>query len=119
LLAAARGFTQYAYGYVELPADLIEERDVAAAYAARDRACRLYLRARDYGLRGLSANHPGFAERLQSDPDAAVTSVGQDDVALLCWTAAAWGAAISLGKNDPTLLADLPRMERLAGRTRA
>lgn len=116
LLAAARGFTQYAYAYVELPADLIEERDVAAAYAARDRARRLYLRARDYGLRGLSANHPGFAARLQSDPDAAVTSVGQDDVALLYWTAAAWGAAISLGKNDPTLLADLPRMERLAGR---
>lgn len=116
LLAATRGFTQYAYAYVELPADLTEERDVAAAYAARDRARRLYLRARDFGLRGLSAIHPGFADRLHRDPDTAVTNAGYDDVALLYWTAAAWGAAISLGKNDPTLLADLPRMERLAGR---
>src|SRR5436190_11202877 len=49
LLAAARGFTQYAYVYVEMPADESEERDLAGAYAARERARRLYLRARDYG----------------------------------------------------------------------
>ena len=33
LLAAARGFTQYAYVYVQLPAEEAEERDVAASYA--------------------------------------------------------------------------------------
>jgi hypothetical protein len=47
ILAAARGFTQYAYVYVQLPADEMEDRDVAAAYAQRERARRLYLRARD------------------------------------------------------------------------
>src|SRR5258708_3533739 len=32
LLAASRGFTQYAYAFVEVPADEIEDRDVAAAF---------------------------------------------------------------------------------------
>jgi hypothetical protein len=47
LKAAARGFTQYAYIYVQLPVDELEERNVAAAYDERERARRLYLRARD------------------------------------------------------------------------
>ena len=53
LLAAARGFTQYAYVYVHAPAELLMERDVAAGYSQLARARALYVRARDYGLRGL------------------------------------------------------------------
>jgi len=116
LLAAARGFTQYAYAFVELPADETELSDVAAAGAARERARRLYLRARDYGLRGLSSRHPQFAQRLRADASAVLSQARRDDVALLYWTAAAWGAAISLGKNDPALLADLPLVQGLADR---
>ena len=60
LLATAQGFVQYAYAFVELPADEVEDRNVQAAYAQRERARRMYLRARDYGLRGLEAAHPGL-----------------------------------------------------------
>jgi predicted anti-sigma-YlaC factor YlaD len=119
LLAAARGYTQYAYAYVELPADELEARDVAAAYAARERARRLYLRARDYGLRGLAVSHPQFAAQLAGDPDAAVAGVRRDEVPLLYWTAASWGAAIALGKDDPALLAGLPQVQALADRALA
>lgn len=96
LLAAARGFTQYAYVYVHAPAEQLEERDVALAYAQRARARRLYLRARDYGVRG-----------LEQDPD---------NVALLYWTAVAWAAAISLSKDDPATLAGLPQVDALIER---
>jgi len=51
LFAAASGFTKYSYAYVQQRADLLEDRDLAAATAERGRARRLYLRARDYGLR--------------------------------------------------------------------
>ena len=116
LLAAARGFTQYAYAFVELPADEIEERDVAAAYAARDRARRLYLRARDYGMRGLEASHPGFAKALQRDPATALLPMTARDVPLLHWTAVSGAAAISLGKDDIELLAGLEPMRQIAQR---
>jgi predicted anti-sigma-YlaC factor YlaD len=99
LLAAARGFTQYAYVYVQLPAEEAEERDVAYAYAQRDRARRLYLRARDYGLRGLK--------------------VAPDDVGLLYWTGVSWAAAISLSKDSPAALAGLRDVDALIGRAAA
>src|SRR5271170_7902662 len=41
LLAAARGFTQYAYAFVEEDADEIEDTDKVAAAAMRARAAKL------------------------------------------------------------------------------
>jgi len=116
LLSAAKGFTQYAYAYVQLPADELEQEDLIMANAERERALKLYLRARDYGLHGLSTDHPGFTANLRQDPVSTLSETGSDDVALLYWTAAAWGAAISLGKDNPYLLADIPSMEALMTR---
>src|SRR5205807_290979 len=53
LLAAASGFTQYSYAWVQQRADFVEDTSVARAAALRLRARKLDLRARDYGLRGL------------------------------------------------------------------
>src|SRR5439155_9867463 len=57
LFAAASGFTEYAYVYVQQDADAMESQDLDRAGVLRARARRLYLRARDYGLRGLEAKH--------------------------------------------------------------
>jgi predicted anti-sigma-YlaC factor YlaD len=119
LLALTRGFTQYAYAFVDAPADVLEEHDVTGAYAARERARKLYLRARDYGLRGLDVAHPGVAAQLRRDPDGALAQMRRADVPLLYWTAVAWGEAISLGKDDPYLVADLPSVQHLAARALA
>lgn len=116
LLAAARGFTQYAYAYVASPADEIEKHDVKAAYAQRARAHKLYLRARDYGLRGLEAAHSGLRAALQHDPAGALAPTTKADVALLHWTATAWGAAIALDKDSPTALGGLPQVAALIDR---
>jgi len=116
LLAAARGFTQYAYVYIEQPANAIEESDVRLAYAERTRARHMYLRARDYGLRGLAATHPDILKTIHRDPWAALSKTTADDVPLLYWTAAAWASAISLSKDDPALVVDLPAVEALIER---
>jgi predicted anti-sigma-YlaC factor YlaD len=119
LLAATQGFVQYTYAYVEMRADELEDKDLQAAYVQRERARRLYLRARDYGLRGLETTLPGFGKALKADPVAAVARVSDKDVALLYWTGVAWAAAIALSKDDPFLIAELPVAEALVRRALA
>jgi predicted anti-sigma-YlaC factor YlaD len=116
LLAAASGFTQYAYAFVQTEADFIEDSDITRAIYLRERAERLYRRALGYGIRGLEEVQPGFSELLKSDPSKALAPFCKKDVALLYWTAVAWGAAISLDKTNSALSADLPGVEAMIGR---
>jgi predicted anti-sigma-YlaC factor YlaD len=119
LFAAASGFTPYAYAFVQEDADEVEDHDLGKARALRARARRLYLRARDFGLRGLEISHKGFADALRQDPVAAARTASIKDVPLMYWTAAAWGAAISLSKDDPQLIGDQPIVEALIDRALA
>lgn len=119
LLAAARGFTQYGYAFVQQDADEWEARDFSRSEAMRQRARRLYLRARSYGLRALNQQHPGFETLLATDPKAAAAAIGPRGVESLYWTAAAWGAAISLSKDDPESVAQVPQMEAMIDRAYA
>jgi len=116
LLSAASSFTQYSWAFVQEDADEAEDRDVREAEVLRQRARRLYLRARDYGLRGLELDHPGFAKALRENAASAVKDARAEDVPFLYWTGASWGAVISLSKDDPDLLADLPLVEALLRR---
>ncbi|HMO64254.1 MAG TPA: TRAP transporter TatT component family protein, partial [Verrucomicrobiota bacterium] len=59
LRALTQNFTQYAYAWVQLPAELAEAADREAAREQFARARRLYLRAQGYGLRGLEGRLPG------------------------------------------------------------
>lgn len=113
LFATSSGFTQYAYAFVQQEADELESENLARAMAMRARAKRLYLRARNYGLRGLETAHAGFCAKLAIHPRDAVRHATKPDVALLYWTAASWAAAISLAKDDPALLGEIPQMEAL------
>lgn len=113
LLATSSGFTQYAYAFVQQDADGQEDRDIAASLAMRQRAQRLYLRARDYALRGLESAHPGFTNRLRADPQAAVKVLRKKDVPLAYWAAASWAAATGVLKNNTDLIAELPMIEAL------
>ena len=119
LLAAARGFTQYGYAFVEQEADFAEEQDLARATHLRDRARRLYLRALDYGLRGLEVDLPELRTRLRQDPEAALARATRKQLPLLYWTANAWGAAISISKSDSELTADQRSAEALMRRALA
>jgi tetratricopeptide (TPR) repeat protein len=116
LTALCRGFAQYAYAFVELDAKGLEEKDYARSVALKRRARNLYLRARDYGLRGLEAAHPGFAKSLRADAPRAASALAAEDVEAAFWTGLAWSAAVSLSKDDPAILGDLPLAEALVRR---
>lgn len=119
LLAAASGFTQYAFAFVAEDADELEEKDLAGATALRARARKLYARARDYGLRGLEAAHPGIEKALRAGPQGAVQRLGAGDVAMAYWTAASWGSLIGLSKDNPEVVADQLIVEALLDRVLA
>jgi predicted anti-sigma-YlaC factor YlaD len=116
LFATASGFTQYAYAFVQQDADELEYTDVKAAAALKTRARRLYLRARNYGLRGLEVHHRGFQKAFSINPKTAVGMAKRKDVALLYWTAVSWAAAISVSKDNPELIGGLPQVEALIDR---
>jgi len=116
LAALTSGFTQYSFAFVQQEADETEERDLAVAESLRTRARKLYLRAKDYGLRGLEVKHPGFTRAISANPKLAVQRVTKAEVPLLYWTAAAWASAIALSKDNPELVGQIPAMEALIGR---
>jgi predicted anti-sigma-YlaC factor YlaD len=116
LLTAASGFTEYAYAFVQPEADELEATDLAAAQAQHTRAKRLYLRARRYALHGLEVRHPGFTAELAANPAPAAARTDKADVPLLYWAAASWSAAIAQAKDDPGLVADLPKVEAMIDR---
>jgi predicted anti-sigma-YlaC factor YlaD len=118
LLAAASGFTEYAYGALQQEADFVEAKDLARATELRNRARKLYLRALGYGFRGLEVQLPDLRRHLQSNPDPAPALAGttKAQVPLLYWTGAAWGAAIAISKDDPELTADQSRAAALIQR---
>jgi predicted anti-sigma-YlaC factor YlaD len=116
LLASAQGFTEYSYAFVDSRVDETKEESLDRANALRERARKLYLRANRYGMRGLEVRHPGFAAALDNDAEAALRRTGKRDVPLLYWTAASRGLAISLSKNSPEMIAELPLVETMVAR---
>ncbi len=115
LLAAANGFTGYAY-LLQDEADRLDAADLRRARELRARARKLYLRGRDYALGGLEAAHPGFTAALQSDSALAIAATAPDDVPFLYWAGAAWAGALSAAKDDLELIAELPVAAALVGR---
>jgi predicted anti-sigma-YlaC factor YlaD len=115
LLAAARGFTQYAYAFVEEDADELNDTDRAAAAALRSRAAKLYLRGRNYGLRGIEVKHPNFGLRLKENPKRAAKELKKSDVPMAYWATLAWAAALEVS-HDFTMLPEIPRFEALSDR---
>jgi predicted anti-sigma-YlaC factor YlaD len=117
LTALCKGFTQYAVAFVRQDAE--EARDPVARRAGMERTRRLLLRAREYGMRGLSVGREGFPSGLSANPIAAAARIDAVDVPLLYWTGAAWSLAVASSTDDPALLADLPRSEALMRRALA
>ena len=116
LLATSSAYAQYAYAFLQMDADRLEDENFEEAQALRQRAAHLFVRARDYGLQGLEVDHAEFRKRLQSDPAAAVLELSSENVPMMYWTAAAWAGAVNLSKEDPHLISEIPQLEALMDR---
>jgi len=120
LVSTCGGFTQYGYAFLEAEADSLDTSRRAEATALRERALKHYLRARGYCLRAVDARFgKGSSQALLQNPETALKKAQKADVPLLYWSAAAWGAAISLGIDRPDLAVDFPTVRALADRALA
>jgi predicted anti-sigma-YlaC factor YlaD len=116
LLAAASGFTEYAYAFVDIKAEEAKEESLDKANALQERARKLYMRAHGYAIRGVEVKHPGFGTALDNDAAAALKPMKKADVPLLYWTAASLGLAVSTSKGNPEMIAQLPLVEMIVNR---
>lgn len=116
--AVAAGFTQYAYAFVASEAEKMESQDAKAAQRLRERAARLYRRAHQHARQALALHQPQLFRQLSEiDPSRSLTRaipLTQDEVGLAYWAAASWAAYISLSKDRPEVVADLPQAQALA-----
>ena len=115
LEAAAMGFTAYAYLIAD-EADRLDASDLTRARALRARASKLYLRGRNYALRGLETRHRGLFVDLYADSVTALARTTEEDIAFLYWVGAVWAASLGAAKDDLDLLAELPFAGALVGR---
>lgn len=116
LKATCKGFAMYSYAFLQCEADYCEDTDFSKAQFLRGRAKRMYLRALGYGLRGLDLRVKGFSDLIKSEPEKTLARLNREDVELLYWTGLAWMGAINLGKDDMSLIGDLPLAEKCIAR---
>lgn len=117
---------RYAWGFLVARAERVESDDPVLAQDLRREAIWRLRSARNAGLRRIPAGHPALASGPPSaggsptaKPQAqTVHSIGSStatpNAQTVYWTAAAWGALISLDREDLDLLADWPRAEAMA-----
>ena len=119
LLTACSGFAQYAYGFLQLDAEIAVASDRAAAAALNERAARMYVRARGYCLRVIEARHRGFGADLKKNVKTALARADKEDVPGLFWLAVAWGGEVSLASNQLLRLPELVSIRALLDRALA
>jgi hypothetical protein len=106
-MTACSGFTQYAYGFLQMEAEQAEPRDRAAAAELRGRALRMYERARAYCQRALELRHPGVGAAVKSNPTQALASMTVADVPALFWLGASLGGSVAVAERPILRLGDV------------
>lgn len=104
LFFATQGYAAYALGFVE-------DHD-------SERAQKLYIRAKNFGLKILS-HKKQFKAALHADVDAfskSLSEFSKKDVPALFWTANAWSSYINLNLTDPQALIELPKVQAIMQR---
>lgn len=112
LVQASQGFGAYTFAFVE---DKIAKShaDPQQQSMHRERARRLYLRGRDYGLRALALRHEALTAALTADLPTLqdmLNSLATEDVPSLFWATYGWAGAINVSRDRPEMVGDLPRV---------
>jgi hypothetical protein len=123
LFTACKSWSGYAFGFIEDEMQAAEARgDLDEAERLRVRARRMYTRARDLGLRLLEQMATGTQAATRAGPDSLRKFLQSElddaaDAPALFWTGYAWGEAIDISRDDPTLVADLELARALVERS--
>lgn len=103
-LYAAEGFYGYAFAFVE--------------HESKQRASDLYQRCLQHGHYALqrSGMDVDMYKVSREELNLALRNLQKKDVPTLFWTASCWAKWIDMNRDDPRLIAQLPRTEVLMGR---
>jgi hypothetical protein len=112
--SVARGYTQYAFVFLMDEADRIESENLKKAMTLRSRAAKMLSRAKSIGLQSLRRQYPQLEEFLQGKSTQNPPNISATHAGLAYWTMTAWAGAISMSKDSPEAVADLPAVLRLA-----
>ena len=112
--AVARGFTQYAFVFLMDEADRLESESIQKATQLRVRAAKMLYRAKEHGYKTLNIKYPALDSHLQSNKNSHSLKIDAEDVGLAYWVMTSWAGAISLSKDKPDSVADLPQVIKLA-----
>lgn len=100
-LAAGSGFIMYSNAYVQGPADMLPDHEFEKKDRMTVRSKKLYIRGRDYVLKGLDLKYPGFAASIDGGtPKDLLAGMKTDDVPYLYWAGAGWMAAYAADPFD-------------------
>ncbi len=117
LNATAEGFISYANAFIHTPASMLGYQQLDRQKEMLRRARNMYVRGRDYALRSIEVNHPGFREALFDGKGLEqLQKTSEEDLPSLYWAAAGWMGAVSAAGFDMGLLMELPRPVALAAR---
>lgn len=112
--SVARGYTQYAFVFLMDEADRIESDSLQKANQLRTRAAKILMRAQSNGLKTLNLLYPQLSTYLNNPAQRPAFKIKPEDTGLVYWTMTAWAGGISLSKDSPDVVADLPQVLRLA-----
>ena len=105
LVATGKSFIMYGYAFVQQPAEMLPEEQMAQQRTEKQRAKKLFLRAREYLFSALIIAHPEFKTALKSGSiDSALAHMTPADTTALYWAGMAWMAAITIDKEDIGLM---------------
>jgi hypothetical protein len=122
-LDLAKAYVGYAQGWIEGDLDVADATgDLRGAERARGRARNHYLRARNLALHAMRVRDPGIDAALLGGEETLTKYLrehydAKDDAPPLLWAGLAWGAAINMSLDDPSLIVDLPLTKALVQRS--
>jgi len=122
LLLTAQAYAAYAYGWVEDEAERAEEAgDYQESERLRERAMRMYRRARNLMFRVMRQRGDGFREARTNldrfEPWLAEKMDDREDAEALFWLGYAWGSMIGADLTNTDSIADISLVQAAVARS--
>jgi predicted anti-sigma-YlaC factor YlaD len=104
-----KNFVMYANAFIQTPAGMLPDEDYLEQEKMLERAKKMYLRGRDYLMKGIELTYPGFNAALDEGrlDDALKMTDSVEDAEVLYWTASGWIGAYSCEPFDFELASSL------------
>lgn len=114
----AIGYSSYSYAFLHFPSDTLSDDQLDEKKHLKKRAKKLYLRARNYAIQGLSLKHPDFMKNLARKSDSLLPLIEKDEIDLIYWAGMSWLGAFTVDKFDMKLALSFPNAKKLLFRVK-